>query len=235
MKHPGLTTRAVQLDGGRLAGIYLEDGAIAEAIDLPMKADGDADQMRFLGEVGPGGISNIRFHATKRSLPGGGTSLIADQAMATSKRTGELEETRPDGRLALSGTGTLEWGVQLPDSFTIAARVRYKTGTMSQLDLGNGLAIHLGHDEVGEPSTGSLPGLDEVTTHLMAAGAWFNLEAMVERNGSTTAMAVMLNGVPLSNGSVVVPDDQWEPGTRPTIQMQSGELEFAELRILDRP
>ena len=235
-EQPRFDEQGRQLDQGRIAGIYLEDGAIAEAVQIPMNSgDGGSGVMSFLGDVGPGGISNIRFHATNRSLPGGGINLIADQAMAASKRTGELQEMRPDGRLALSGAGTLEWGVQLPESFTIAARVRYKTGTMAQLDLGNSLAIHLGHDEVGEPSTGSLPDLDEVTTHLMAAGAWFNLEATVDRNGSRTSMEVMLNGVPLSNGSLDVPDDQWEAGTRPTIQMQSGELEFADLRIIDRP
>ncbi|MBG83823.1 MAG: hypothetical protein CMJ40_04665 [Phycisphaerae bacterium] len=233
---PRFNEQGRQVDQGRIAGIYLEDVAIAEAIDLPMPGgDGGSDTMRILGDVGPGGISNIRFHARERSLPRGGTSLIADQAMADAKRMGGLKQVRADGSLELSGAGVLQWGLALPDSFTVAARMRYKTGTMARLDLGNGLAIHLGHDAVSEPSTGSLPGLDEVTTHLVAAGSWFNLEASVTREDGKSSLSVMLNGVPLSSGSLLQPGNSRQAENSPMIQMQSGELEIAELRIIDTP
>ncbi len=223
-----------QLNRGRIRGIYLDDVAVSETVTLPMASDMTSDvaeqgKMRFLGEIGPGGISNIQFNAVHRELPAGGIDLISSESLEKISRTDDLQLNRQDNQIVLSGQGSASWPETLPDSCIIAARVRFKTGTDASLDLGTGLSVHLGHGEVGEPATGSIAGLDDVTTHLVAAGSWFNLEVRVKADATGRSVKVRLNGVELSGDHLdSLPGDQ----DRPVISLEDGQLEFSTFRLI---
>ncbi|MCH2134071.1 MAG: PQQ-dependent sugar dehydrogenase [Phycisphaerales bacterium] len=233
---PQFDPQGRQLNRGRIGGIYLDNVAIVDPFDLPMTTgDGERGSMRLLGDVGPGGVSNIRFYATDRGLPPGGEDYLSPTAMEAVVRVGDVEDRREDNRQILSGDGVMTWPDPLPDSYVVAALVRYKTGTSSSLDLGDGLAVHLGHDEVGSPATGSIAGVDEVTTQLIAAGSWFTMEAAVESSKDGRTISVTLNGVELSGGRL--PWSAGEAGSdlSLSIRMSAGELEIRRLSVIPMP
>jgi len=219
-----------QLDHGRISGIYLDDIAVGDPVTLPLKPSAtDRNTMRFLGDIGPGGISNIQFNAVNRTLPNDGLDLMSQRTLDDVSLRGDLKFERQDDRIILDGEGEVAWPEALPDSIHLAARVRFKTGTAASLDLGDGVVVHLGHGDVGDPATGTIVGVDEVTTHLVAAGSWFNLEVRIDAVEASREVTVRLNGVVLSSGTLTASEGV---ETGPVITLEQGLLEFSSLRLL---
>ncbi|MEE2907931.1 MAG: hypothetical protein VX527_08885, partial [Planctomycetota bacterium] len=224
-----------QLDRGRIS-IYLENVAVVDAIELPMTSgDESADgRLRILGHIGPAGVADIRFHPTAHALPSGGVNLLSNAAVEKARKEGDIQTQQQDGRLFLSESGDFKWSFILPGSYVVAARMRFTEQTSAELDLGDALRVHLGQDEPGDPATGSLAGIDEVTTQLIPDGAWFDFLLQVENHQGVRHVSVSINGVQISSGDIPVPGEIRLGMLSPAIKLDAGSLELSSFRIIPR-
>ena len=110
-------------------------------------------------------------------------------------------------------------------------RLRFAADTNAELELGEDVSVHIGQGTVGDPATGSIRGVDKVTTHLIGDSAWFDLRIEIEETDGPDHVQVYLNGVPMSRRTLSAKSDADADSKGPVFRMSQGRIDLSDLRL----
>ena len=221
-------TLEFDLGEDRLEGVYLDSTSIMETVPLGPRDKGErGGQVRLVGDVGPAGIANIRFKPIMSERSAQGQNLLT----APTEEAG-IGVDRRDGMLTLEDAGSISWSSPLGRPLTLHGRMRFAADTSAELDLGDGVSVHIGQGAVGDPATGSIRGVDKVTTHLIGDSAWFDLRIEIEETDGLDHVQVHLNGVPMAHGMLSTKSDSDGDSKGPTFRMSQGRIDLVDLRLV---
>lgn len=220
-------TLEFDLERNRIEGIYLDSASIMEDVPLSPRETGDRGrQVRLVGDVGPAGIANIRYKPVMSERSAQGLDLLT-----TSFEETGVKLDRRDGMLSLEDAGSVLWALPMQRPLMLHGRLRFAADTSAELELGEDVSVHIGQGTVGDPATGSIRGVDKVTTHLIGDSAWFDLRIEIEETNGLDHVQVFLNGVPMSHGTLAAKTAFEEASKGPVLRMSQGRIDLSDLRL----
>lgn len=201
---------AVDVRGGMLEDVLLDDMSILEDVSLP--EGGDPRWLRFFATPGSGGIADVRLKPDRVKAPDRGDDPLAGQFEVA----GSLGVMVADGSMALDGSGSIRLRDACPLDFELASMLRFERGTEATLNLGGVSVVLAG----SAPGVGSIVGVDERSVNLVPADGWYDLAVSCTKG----RVVVTLNGLEVASGSA-------SPTGPVTVQMNRGHLTIGWMRM----
>jgi hypothetical protein len=197
---------------GGVEEVLLDGVRVLGGVELPA---GGGDWLRLRGDVGPGGLADVRLKVA-HTPSADGDSMLPDAMVLSKTLWGGIG---PEG-VTLRGAGSIPLGGTRQSAAKVHGRLRFEAGTEATLWIGDvGIAIAEGRDLA--PTTGSILGESERSVRLVPPGTWYDLEIRME----AACLVVALNGVEVARGCLGASGDPLR------IDIDRGALDIGSLTL----